>query len=437
MDNQLETIFLEHIELRDVQDEPSLIPQLAKYMYIIHKINLSTANSELSMVPFFRGQSDEAWNINPSVFRQGHLNHEHELIHDAIRKSPKELAKGLTNFERLTKLQHYGLPTRLLDVTENPLVALYFACEHNPDHDAAVYITHAYPYDPDSKPIQILSLIAHLNINGLSLRELWLELENENINFPLISTKQASLSLDELINLMGRNYFVLPNLDNSRIKHQQGAFLLCGCIKAVSQDDIQDDIWNTVFEKTQENLLEEFTHKIIIPSVLKPEILRELDQYNFNEASMYPELDHQMNYIAHKRLQPLILFHQPDADGEPDADDEIDFTPSNTIDISSEAPKEFTKPRADVPIELHSIISNYIYDTATADTVYQIFLKSANIDWPIRKQLQAGISRNIARYLQESGYHQTIHECSAVAKSIVDDAVRVNNSTQQNGLQVV
>ena len=93
--------------------------------------------------------------------------------------------------------------------------------------------------------------------------------------------------------------------------------------------------------------MEEFTHKIIIPSVLKPEILRELDQYNFNEASMYPELDHQMNYIAHKRLQPLILFHQPDADGEPDADDEIDFTPSNTIDISSEAPKEFTKPRAD------------------------------------------------------------------------------------------
>ena len=35
-----------------------------------------------------------------------------------------------------------------------------------------------------------------------SLRELWLELENENINFPLISTKQASLSLDELINLV-------------------------------------------------------------------------------------------------------------------------------------------------------------------------------------------------------------------------------------------
>lgn len=53
MDNQLETILLEHIELRDVQDESALIPQLAKYMYITHKINLSATNHEFGMVPFF------------------------------------------------------------------------------------------------------------------------------------------------------------------------------------------------------------------------------------------------------------------------------------------------------------------------------------------------------------------------------------------------
>lgn len=422
MDNQLETILLEHIELRDVQDESALIPQLAKYMYITHKINLSATNHEFGMVPFFRGQSDEAWTVNPSVFRDGHLNYEHELIHDAIRKSPNELAKGLTNFERLTKLQHYGLPTRLLDVTENPLVALYFACEHNPDRDAAVYITHAYPCDPASKPVQLLSLIAHLNINGISLRELWLELEKGHINLSMAAMEQGSPLADELISMVGRNYFVSPNLDNSRIKHQQGAFLLCGCIKPV----LRDSVWDTVFEKTQENLLEEFTHKIVIPSALKPEILRELDQYNFNEASMYPELDHQMNYIAHKRLQPPILFPQPDLDSEPDVDREIDFTVPDTIDISPEPPEEFTKHQAEVPMELHGIISGYVSDPTTADAVYQIFSKNANIDWPVRKQLQAVISRDIGRYLREIGYRQTMDECSDIAKLIVDAAVRVS-----------
>jgi len=418
MDNLLDTISLEHIEIRDVQDESALIPWLSKYMYIIHKINQSATNSELdkALIPFFRGQSIEAWNVIPSVFRNGYLNSEHDLIRNAIRKSPTELAKDLTNFERLTKLQHYGIPTRLLDVTENPLVALYFACEHEPNHDAAVYITHTYPYYPESKAVQILSLIAHLDVNGLSFQELWHKMEQENINYPLPLAEAVPSSFSNFISLVNRNYFVLPNLNNSRIKHQQGAFLLCGCIKTT----LQDNIWDSILEKTQENLSGEFTHKIIIPSTLKQEILHELDQYNFNEASMYPELDHQMKYIANKLLLPQSLFQRT---GE---HCELDFIAPDIAEISHKVPNKSPKPKAEVPAELHNIISNYIYDVSTADSVYNIFVENANIDWSIRKQLQANISRNIARYLHECGYRQTIDECSAIAKSIVDEAVGVS-----------
>jgi len=75
---------------------------------------------------FFRGQENSMWSVYPNVFRNDGVAKEHQIIQSALRQNPFEF-QNKNDFEILTKLQHYGLGTRLVDVTLNPLVALYFA----------------------------------------------------------------------------------------------------------------------------------------------------------------------------------------------------------------------------------------------------------------------------------------------------------------------
>ena len=73
---------------------------------------------------FFRGQKNCTWSVEPSIFRNDGIHKEYELIQSALRQNPFDFRDSKNHFEVLTKLQHYGLGTRLLDVTLNPLVAL-------------------------------------------------------------------------------------------------------------------------------------------------------------------------------------------------------------------------------------------------------------------------------------------------------------------------
>ena len=75
---------------------------------------------------FFRGQADAEWKLTPSIFRKPGTD-ENKLLRDTFRYAWKYLQEYPTNLEKMIVLQHYGLHTRLLDLTSNPLIALFFA----------------------------------------------------------------------------------------------------------------------------------------------------------------------------------------------------------------------------------------------------------------------------------------------------------------------
>ena len=79
-------------------------------------------------VVWFRGHARGSWHLEPTLSRQGKLDAELQLT-----KRFKQNAFQFLNhvpseeWEWMFIMQHYGVPTRLLDWTENPLIALYFA----------------------------------------------------------------------------------------------------------------------------------------------------------------------------------------------------------------------------------------------------------------------------------------------------------------------
>lgn len=89
-----------------------------------HVINLYRRN-DYSM--YYRGVGHIIYPEMPSVFRKNRKFEEDRQYKSMIMSFPKEFI-GLSYLDRLAKLQHFGLPTRLLDVSSNPLVALYMAC---------------------------------------------------------------------------------------------------------------------------------------------------------------------------------------------------------------------------------------------------------------------------------------------------------------------
>lgn len=90
---------------------------------------------------FFRGQSQKYKFIIPSVFRNvSYIKNEEEIIKEAEISYPLEIQKAENQIDKLALMQHYGLPTRILDITTNALVGLYFAVSEINNEDGVVYL---------------------------------------------------------------------------------------------------------------------------------------------------------------------------------------------------------------------------------------------------------------------------------------------------------
>ena len=407
----------------DRLDIPKTINSVSKYVEAIFKLRQSKAG-EFSNANFwfFRGQKCSLWRMRPSVFRGNALGVETDMIQQALRQRPFDFRDCTTDFEILTKLQHYGLGTRLLDVTLNPLVALYFASESFEDieygkdnrgkkvpRDGKVVYHYGYGHKLNELNVRIACAIPFLDIDDATTLSQFCSLLRYHA--VISADEEGYLCSDDceaLIQAIQTSHYVISSYSNDRLIRQSGSFIVPTAIKIIENST---NIGDSLIRKSNCDLDGEFDdYAFIIPQDKKESIREQLDFLNINEATLFPELEHQLIYLQSKKVHTTFsvepyeqyIRSQPNESHEDESITEV------------LALRSSNEPHPDI----NKIVSHYIDGKSVLykDIISTIKSITSIIDWWLKESTISQMRRDITRLLQKN---MSALESKTIANNIV------------------
>ena len=275
---------------------------------------------------YFRGERDRSWCLRPSVMRPSKdgtfklRRNEGEMLRGLIAKRPEDFLGMNSALEQMVVAQHHGLKTRLVDVSPNPCVALFTACDErdpagnkHPNDMAGRIHVFAVPKGLiksfDSDTISIIANFAKLdrgyqalllgktgddsvsedpksqiqNLYDEALRRLYHYIRQEKPQFEKLIDPRHLLQV----------FLVEPKQSFERIRAQEGAFLLSAFHERFERELVMERVKNVpVYEH----------ETIIVPAKAKAHLLKELSLLSFTRENLYPSLDE----VADRITQPFL-----------------------------------------------------------------------------------------------------------------------------------
>jgi len=273
---------------------------------------------------WFRGHSDAKWRLTPGVFReQGRkvFIEETSMFHHFQLRVSEHRQTYKSTFDWLCLMQHYDMPTRLLDWTESVLVALFFAVEDSRRHKTGgrLYVLnarrlneHTSDYDrryranictPTSFDTAARAQLAiSRNLNGwkegvLSLTKTdTLDIEKSRKISEQVDSRESKFK-----EWVASPVAVFPARLNGRMVLQSSMFTLHGgkVVRGRERTSPEDLPRPRSLEEINDHLIskEQFLRAYGVPARCKESIRTELLTLGIHPGTLFPELDKQAAYI--------------------------------------------------------------------------------------------------------------------------------------------
>lgn len=255
---------------------------------------------------YFRGECCDNWELRPSVMRYSNneesslRERESSMLLELMVRRPSDFLGASTAFAQWVIAQHHGLPTRLLDITRDPLVALFWACQKDGQrqdgriHLFAVPHSMVTPFNSDA--VSVLSNFAKMSstdqdiLVGRTKRVF----EKCKIVFPGMyppaldslyeKVQQEKPFLKNRLDPRDffRVYVVEPQQSLERIRAQSGAFLLSAYHERFEKAEVL---------KVNEDIPVYDRYEFIVPHESKKMIKNDLHLVNKSRETLLPGLD--------------------------------------------------------------------------------------------------------------------------------------------------